>query len=232
MNFSLVEKRGEILGYEFRSDDHLIFFGAQGGAFEQLEEHYPHLKFCRLKQVHGDDLVEASPQLLTADAHWTDRKEIALLVATADCLPVLISHPGFVCSIHAGWRGIQNEIVIKTVRALAQRFGGISAATVFYGPHIHQNSFEVDLALAHSFQNQYQTYGGAGPIFKMAPQKNGKAYVNLQMLLRQQLQTVNVPAGQIHEFSADTKTDLRFASYRRQKENARRNLSFASRLQS
>ena len=78
------------------------------------------------RQVHGTtvrvwdddaDLTEA-PEV---DAHVTTRTDIAPIVLTADCLPVVLSSESGVAVVHAGWRGIVDgvlEAAIEQLRAL------------------------------------------------------------------------------------------------------------------
>ncbi len=46
-------------------------------------------------------------------------------IKTADCVPILLVDPqtNSIASVHAGWRGTAQDIVTKTVRELATRWG-------------------------------------------------------------------------------------------------------------
>lgn len=94
------------------------------------------LQVSRLEQVHGADVVQASPgQVQRADAQVTGQPGVLLAVATADCYPVLLEDPearvmdggalqmgglrgGVLGAAHAGWRGTAADIVGQTVRAM------------------------------------------------------------------------------------------------------------------
>ncbi len=64
---------------------------------------------------HCDALVTAEP--------WT-----ALVVRTADCLPVALAGGGAVAMVHAGWRGLAADILGAVVGRLRNEFGVPSAA--------------------------------------------------------------------------------------------------------
>ena len=60
-------------------------------------------------QVHSADVVtvDAPHDAPRADALVTDRPGLALVILTADCMPVLFADPeaGVIGAAHAGWRG-------------------------------------------------------------------------------------------------------------------------------
>lgn len=76
-----------------------------------------------VSQVHGDRVIEAVRPGLAgeADAVYTTQPDLAITVATADCVPVAIEGVGFVAVIHAGWRGIVAGVIPETLRTLARR---------------------------------------------------------------------------------------------------------------
>lgn len=112
-----------------------------------------------LNQVHGNQVVYA-PDLAVgdipaADAAWTDRPEQAVVVLTADCLPVLFCNRAGtrVAAAHAGWRGLAAGILRETVAAMTDSAATGSATTgsaehpedllAWLGPAIGPDSFEV-----------------------------------------------------------------------------------------
>lgn len=100
------------------------------------------------RQVHGTDLATwdaPSTELIDVDGHVTDRPGLALLVLTADCLPVALAAPGRVAMLHCGWRGIAGGIIANGVRA----FDDPPAAVV--GPGIGQAHYEVGPEVLEAF---------------------------------------------------------------------------------
>ena len=85
------------------------------------------------RQVHGDVvrcISEADKLGLDAprkdcDGLITDRVGTALVVFTADCIPVLLHDPdtGAVGAAHCGWRGTALGLAAKTVQAMAAAYG-------------------------------------------------------------------------------------------------------------
>ena len=62
-------------------------------------------------------------------------------VRTADCLPIFLTNlqGSFVALIHAGWKGLLNGVIEKTI----DKISSSSEIIVWLGPCIGQESFEV-----------------------------------------------------------------------------------------
>ncbi len=114
--------------------------GGRGpGAAALLAETLAAPSVARLQQVHGARVVivsegsggaavdgeESTFFLGDGDALVTGRRDVALAVVTADCVPVLIvdRHARGVAAIHAGWRGIVAGVVPRVVEALGRSLG-------------------------------------------------------------------------------------------------------------
>lgn len=99
-----------------------------------------------LSQTHSNALVKIGAEGLQdvpdADAAYTDCVQQVLVIMTADCLPIfLASRDGSeVALVHAGWRGIANGIIARTLRAFAAPKHEICA---WLGPAISQANFTV-----------------------------------------------------------------------------------------
>ena len=98
-----------------------------------------------IKQVHSDRVVSAEQALneqggCECDAVWTDRRNLACLVTSADCLPVLLAATdgSKVAAIHAGWRGLEAKVIKEACRI----FPDVSF-TAFIGPGISAANYEV-----------------------------------------------------------------------------------------
>ena len=106
------------------------------------------------KQEHGTyirTVTEKDRQLIfslnnpVADGMITDNKNVALIIYTADCVPILLHDPSenVICAVHAGWRGTVANIAGEAVKKLSNEFGcspvNIKAAI---GPCISQCCFE------------------------------------------------------------------------------------------
>lgn len=93
-----------------------------------------------MRQVHGAEVLAArAGDCGAGDAMVTVESGLALVVVTADCVPVLLAAPGKVAAIHAGWRGFVGGVVAA---ALA-RFEEPGKVTAWIGPAIGPCCYEV-----------------------------------------------------------------------------------------
>ena len=95
-----------------------------------------------LNQIHSDKSEELpSKKILNCDASYTYHKKIVCAVKTADCLPIFVTNfdGSFVALIHAGWKGMLNGVIEKTL----DKIRSPSEIIVWLGPCIGQESFEV-----------------------------------------------------------------------------------------
>lgn len=104
-----------------------------------------------MKQVHGNvvEVVDKnSTQLIEADGLVTSLKATALIVQTADCLPLLMSGLGAdgleiaIAAVHVGRKGLVNGVALNAVAALQKL--GAKKITGVVGPHICHRCYEVD----------------------------------------------------------------------------------------
>jgi hypothetical protein len=131
---------------------------AENHALLAREIGYDAARLYEVSQVHGAavEQVEAAlaPETFRqrkADALFCvpaspHEREIAIGVRVADCVAVLLAHPGSgaVAAVHAGWRGVVSGVLSETLRALNNRVQGPPGswlAAVF--PHIGAGAFEV-----------------------------------------------------------------------------------------
>jgi polyphenol oxidase len=118
-----------------------------------------------LRQVHGIDLFdadqpaqidfEASPknQDPIADAAITGRRNFAIAILTADCLPVMFAdvRGRFVAGAHAGWRGLVNGVLDRTIGAFVEKGIAPNEIRAFFGPAIGAQAFEVGDEVRQTF---------------------------------------------------------------------------------
>lgn len=68
------------------------------------------------------------------DGLLTGERDVALMVRTADCLPVVIAGSGVAASLHCGWRSLAGDILGKCVRRLAVEYGvGVESLAAVIG---------------------------------------------------------------------------------------------------
>ena len=109
-----------------------------------------------VRQVHSNNILLAdhSGLLGEGDALISNKPGIMLSVRTADCLPILIAdvRNRAVAAVHAGWRGTLLEILPKTIREMADKFGSRAEDLVIaIGPGIGACCFEVGPEVAAQF---------------------------------------------------------------------------------
>lgn len=105
-----------------------------------------------VRQVAGDEVkrVHGPGTAGEADALVTDRKNLALAVAVADCVPVALVGDREVAMVHSGWRGTISGITEKTVRMLDDR-----NVRAYIGPCIRRCCYEVSEELAEKFAARF-----------------------------------------------------------------------------
>lgn len=245
MKFDSLYQNKTLVGLSTEHNDVLFFFGTRDCDEAFLKSHFSNLTFSRVQQFHSDVFVEviesdalagAIPR--EADAQWTSLSNNALLISTADCLPILISGPRFIAAVHAGWRGIKSEILVKTLNHLSDRYKFSGAElTICIGPYIHIENFEVDRELAHEFLQLYDSYFrlplALSPELRrelVLPQVDNdqKAFVDLSALALAQLALFGTPASKITDVKINTYSSMSYASFRRDK-TVGRNFSFVAR---
>jgi YfiH family protein len=218
--FKRLQSRGKFIGYILEDPSVLYFFGSRHLAREDLYVQFPQFEFAFLKQVHGCSIVEADPETaLAADGHFTSKPGLALVSQTADCIPILLSGPGFVCAIHAGWRGVALNII-----AAARSRLRATPESVAIGPHIRRRSFEIGMDVAEKLLNSCPPDHSQSAFIYPTDQPD-KIFFDLNELVRVQLQ-YNFTATQPWDTGDDTKSSPEFHSFRRDRERAGRQYSF------
>ena len=114
-----------------------------------------------LNQTHSTNVVEIPYQyrhhpannkdsVIEADACFSKLENHVCAVMTADCLPLLLvnSTATEVAAIHAGWRGLANGIVSKTIDAMSSSAADMH---VWLGPAIGPEAFEVGAEVKQQF---------------------------------------------------------------------------------
>jgi len=127
------------------------FFGSFGVESSQV---------VRVKQVHGDGVLTVTEDLVSRrgfpgvllderygyDALVTSLPDLALVVSTADCLPLMIHDPvrGAVAAVHAGWRSTAKRIAARALEAMATAYGtDPKDCRVAIGPGVRGCCYEV-----------------------------------------------------------------------------------------
>ena len=162
----------------------------------------------------GKGLTKES-DITDTDGLITDRPSLALVIFTADCVPVLLLDPArrVIAAVHAGWRGTVKGIAGKAARMMQAQYGCAPADILAaIGPSIGPCCFEVGADTAGQFPPAY-----------VQPKKDGKYLVDLWRMNADQLAAAGVCDAHIAVARQCTicRAD-RYYSYRVQKEQTGR----------
>ncbi|MBX3040467.1 MAG: polyphenol oxidase family protein [Bdellovibrionaceae bacterium] len=221
------------LGFEAEHEGFLLFFGKKDATLGNLSTEYSTLNWARIRQTHSDLILHsaqpATDPLFEGDAHYSEVQNLALLISTADCIPALVidSKRQVSAAIHAGWRGVEQRIIPKTLSLLLRSGSETRDLIVILGPHIAFSSFEAGNDVRDRLLGSLSSPAPSELTKNLSPEKS---LVNLRAIAHQQIRELGLQ--QIEDLDFDTKTDLRFHSHRRDREKAGRQLSFSCRLKS
>jgi len=112
-------------------------------------------KIYKAKQKHTDNILildnnnkkEYKFENLSSDeydGYITKEKNIATLVTTADCNPIIIYDPkqNIIANVHSGWAGTIKKITIKAIKILNEKFNSkFGDLIVCIGPSIRKCCF-------------------------------------------------------------------------------------------
>ena len=180
------------------------------GNYKRLLNFLPSDPFW-LNQIHSDKSEELpSKKKLNCDASYTYKEKVVCAVRTADCLPIFLTNfdGSFVALIHAGWKGLLNGVIEKTI----DKINSSSEIIVWLGPCISQESFEVGNDVYSLFINKDSNTKKAFKLLK------NRYYLDLAGTARLKLNHLNIDnisgAGVTEDFCtfSDQKN---FFSYRR-----------------
>ncbi|QPG06609.1 peptidoglycan editing factor PgeF [Salinimonas marina] len=104
-----------------------------------------------LEQVHKNRCVRLPAESRQADASTSCNRLWWCAVMTADCVPVLLCdrQGSEVAAIHAGWQGLEQQVIARTVTELRAQPADVMA---WVGPAICQQHYQVDANLAARFE--------------------------------------------------------------------------------
>ncbi len=181
-----------------------------------------------LRQVHSDiiHVIDEIPSgQLTGDALITEKPDVLLIIKTADCLPVLIvdKEREAVAAVHCGWKSTSQRMIQKVVQGLEIHFGCDSSnVQVAMGPCIGKDCYEVGCDVRQEFESNGLTL----ETFHPHPFHKGKYSLDLKRANRLQLLDMGVNESNIFAVDLCTHCEDDLLSYRRDKRNSGRMLSF------
>lgn len=180
---------------------------------------------CKGKQAHTDRVIvineENKEEYLFSnfsqdevDGYITSKEDLATLVTTADCNPIIIFDPvnRVVANVHAGWKGVINKIYINAVKMMIEKYGSKPEdLIVCIGPSIRKCCF---VSSEESFKEKFTS------VFKYSEDylyyENAQTFhIDLLRILKAEFTKVGVTVENIHVADICTRCNTDdFYSYR------------------
>ena len=118
------------------------------------ETQLPNKLVIEMEQPHGSEIAILNTELTTApeqpipavDALISNQPNLILVSRTADCLPILISHPsGWIAAIHAGRASTEAQLLNNVLVTLKQFIPNDTRPyDIWFGPHIHERNYQIN----------------------------------------------------------------------------------------
>jgi hypothetical protein len=184
-----------------------------------------------LEQVHGIQGYQVTPYMLEnipsfaqeGDFLYTNEKEIALGVDTADCLPIVIYHSlGVISIVHAGWRGSFENIAQESIQTLLKTYPEIkvSELIVYFGPAGKACCYEVQQDFIQKFVEKYP-WSTVNFI-----KRNDRWYFDNGDFTSNLLQKIGILPENIYtKWNICTICNEKYCSYRREQQQAGRHIT-------
>lgn len=202
-------------------------------AFTACKKHYSLRHLLFLQQTHSADgkvfseqssALTYMPFSASGDYIITDLPRIGIGVMTADCLPIILydSKQKIIAIIHAGWRGLVASILLKVVGELKRMYSTLPSDIVAWlGPSAKSCCYHIDDELL----NTVSRYSYASSVLT---HRENKIFFDIPRHAWHQLQELGVSVSNIKTAQAIcTICNTEFYSYRRQREQAGRQMTIA-----
>ena len=166
------------------------------------------------QQVHGAHVAVVGPSqrgtaVPAVDSLVSKTPGIALMLAFADCLPLLLYDPQrhVIALVHAGWRGTIAQVAANTVAVLRQSFG-CDPADIWacLGPAIGPCCYQIGPDLAQEIRDVFGPRSGL-----LALQSDGTLHFDLPAAVRWQLELAGVQHVENSELCTSCHTDEFFS---------------------
>ena len=215
-----LEEKGILHGFFTQESPPHTFAGSDRTAFLET---FSLQDLIIMDQEHGDEVhvVKNGARPEKGDGIILLERNIAAIIKTADCLPVIIVEPDYPMAaiVHAGWRGTAQKITQKAVAKMVMLGARREKIFALLGPSIRSCCYEVGEEVCQIFQKE----GFSESVFK---RKNNSYNLDLGEANRELLATENI--DRVYDTGPCTfcRNDM-FASYRRG-ERSIRQINFVS----
>ena len=164
------------------------------------------------RQSHSNNCLiinKESDNKGNADALVTNSSNLILGITTADCIPLIFfDNENYNIGIcHAGWKGLSNGIIEKTIEKMILIGSSVNSINVVIGPCIRKYSYEINYDFLHNFKlpktNPYSSL------------RENRLYFNLPKFATNILQNQDIRS--IKDYKKNTYLDVNYFSYRQSK---------------
>jgi hypothetical protein len=183
----------------------------------------PDAEVVRMNQVHGAGTLtfeepareRRNSVLGTGDAVLTCRPNVLLLVASADCVPILLADPatGWIAAVHAGWRGTAARVLDAALDALAAHGVEPDNLRAAFGPSVSRDRYEVGPEVVAALRKAYR--GVEVPEEAVRGGRGDRAYVDVAAFNAAALRARGIRADRTTASGLCTASTPDLASWRR-----------------
>ena len=154
-----------------------------------------------MDQTHSNKIMSAKKSgTYKSDGIFTSRKNLGLVVKTADCMPIFLKDKTNIAAVHVGWRGIKNKIINNALKNF-----NLNQLLMSVGPHAQSCCYEV--------KEDVSKY-----LYEYIDKREGKEYLHMSQSL---IDLSNKIGFKIEVSSICTICDSSYNSYRENKTSKR-----------
>ena len=173
---------------------------------DEANDHFTEKTSFSMEQIHSTNLKIVKKETIiysNTDGIFSNNKNYSLKVRTADCLPIFFIHQNdkIFGAIHAGWKGLKNNIIADSGKLLKNYVEDLSEMIVFIGPSISQKNYEVKKEFIDYFGNEF------------IEDVDDKLFCNLKDIAKSQLNKIGITT--VIDSNQCTYENENYHSYRR-----------------
>ena len=150
-----LEKKGIVHGFFTKASPSPTLTGKDKTAFLEA---FSLQDLVVMDQEHGDEvhLVRNGERPDRGDGVILLEQNVAAIIKTADCLPVIIIEPDYPMAaiVHAGWRGTARKITQKAIKAMIRLGARREKIVALLGPSIRACCYEVEEEVCDVFREE------------------------------------------------------------------------------
>ncbi len=145
-----------------------------------------------LKQIHSDIIHIVDSDYINCtegDTLITNNLNTPMIIKVADCIPILIydKENKVLALVHSGWKGTLNNITIKTINKMTEKFNSnIENLSIYIYPSIRKCHFEVEYDVYSLFTDKFSN------IDKYTIKNNNKYNIDMHSIIKEELNNIGI----------------------------------------